>query len=258
MTRYAIYVCPDPHSLAGRAGAEWLGRCPCSGARSQPAIPGVAPALLRTVTRAPRRHGFHAMLKAPFRLAPGATRAHLVQALSRLARLLEPFEGPQLEVGVLGGCLALVPVARDAHIEALAARCVSELDLFRAPIDRTDVEMLEGEPVSPRHQALLDRWGYPFVMDAYRYHYKLTGHLASFEEELVERVTEAAHAHFTPLLRPLRRIDAVALFEERRPGDELRLAQRFLLGEAAPLSPEPPREREPAPGPPARPPAARR
>ena len=232
-TRYAIYACPDPGSHAGRAAAEWLGRCPRSGPRSQPAIPGLAPALLRTVTHAPRRHGFHATLKAPFRLAPGATRGRLVLAIAQVARQVEPFEGPQLELGLLGGCLALVPVARDAHVEALAARCVAELDRFRAPVDPSDYAAVEADSLSPRHRALLERWGYPFVMDTYRFHYKLTGPVASFEEAVVDRVADAGRAHFGPLLRSLRRIEALALFEERHSAHDLRLVQRFPLGEVS-------------------------
>lgn len=227
--RYAIFICPDPASQAGQAAAEWLGRCAVAGQRSQRQIPGVAPSLLRTVTQAPRRYGFHATLKAPFRLARGMTRARLERAVGELAGQLEACVAPRLTVEVMDGFLALVPQSRDARVGALAARCVMELDGFRAAMDDADRERRDPARLTGRERMLLERWGYPFVMEAFRFHYSLTGTLTPFEEGVVERVREHAGVHFAPHLAALRRIDSLALFEERHPAHDLRLVERVRL-----------------------------
>src|SRR5689334_2324140 len=86
--RFAIYAVPGA-GLADAAGAalcrraeQWLGR----GAAGQPVtadVPaGWTRAELDAITASARRYGFHATLKAPFRLAEGRTPEELDAALT--------------------------------------------------------------------------------------------------------------------------------------------------------------------------------
>src|SRR3989338_3542672 len=59
----------------------------------------------------PRRYGWHATLKAPFALAPGADWITLHQAVQSVARGLQPFVLPPLQVQRIDDFLALVPPA---------------------------------------------------------------------------------------------------------------------------------------------------
>ena len=78
--RYALSFAP-PGGL-WRLGSEWLGRCAVTGQPAQPPrIDALTAEELRTLTAAPRRYGFHATLKAPFRLADGAAVADATPAL---------------------------------------------------------------------------------------------------------------------------------------------------------------------------------
>ena len=77
--RYAIYFFPDPKSLLARFGQAWLGRsvemATDAGQPPRELGPGMPPDIWREVTAMPRTYGFHATLKAPFRLAAGESRA---------------------------------------------------------------------------------------------------------------------------------------------------------------------------------------
>lgn len=228
--RYAVYLCPDPSGPAWAAGAEWLGYCAATGEpRRQPAIPGIAPALLRALTAAPRRYGFHATLKAPFHLAPGASRARLARLLREVAAAEHAFDGPTFGVRLLGGFLALSPDYPDARLDGLAARCVVVFDELRAAPGAEELARREGQGLSGAQRALLRRWGYPYVMSEFRPHYSLTGRLAPYEEGVVERLAEYAGRHFEEAASALRRIEGIALFEERAPGAGFRLLEHVSL-----------------------------
>jgi hypothetical protein len=71
-----------------------LGRDALSGeSLSGFAIPGTDAQGWRELTAEPRRYGFHATLKAPFRLAAGLSADELFQAVAALADTLQPSGG---------------------------------------------------------------------------------------------------------------------------------------------------------------------
>ena len=55
----------------------------------------------RALTTEPRRYGFHATIKAPFRLAEDASPSDLSAALAELADAEKPFAAGQLAVSTL-------------------------------------------------------------------------------------------------------------------------------------------------------------
>ena len=89
--RFAIYAAPGTGS-ADAAGAllrekaeQWLGRS-VSGDPVTPGVPaGWTRAAVDAITVSARRYGFHATLKAPFRLAEGRTAEELDAAVARFA-----------------------------------------------------------------------------------------------------------------------------------------------------------------------------
>ncbi|SIS78627.1 DUF1045 domain-containing protein [Phaeovulum vinaykumarii] len=196
--RYAIYAAPRPGALA-EVAADWLGWDPATGAeRCPPDLPGL-PRPLRDLTRTPRRYGFHATLKAPFRLAPDLCADDLAEATSALACHLAPVEGLELSLDLMGGrFLALRPRgAGAADLIALGAEVVAGLDMFRAPATGDEIARRNPAALSPRQRDYLDRFGYPWVMEEFRPHLTLTGDLDPAE---VEAVRHVAAAHFAPHL----------------------------------------------------------
>lgn len=224
--RYAIYYAPAPGTALHQLSAHWLGRDAHTGeALAQPAIDGIA-----GLTAEPRRYGFHATLKAPFALRRGIEPEPLMRACAALAAQVGVFR-VRLRPDVLDGFLALVPDGDPAALNSLAERCVRELDGFRSPPSEAELKRRRMAPLSARQEAQLTRWGYPYVLDDFRFHMTLTQKLAPGD---ADRLMAAADAHFSPVLREPVAIDGITLFQEPGPGADF-LALRhfpFALSEA--------------------------
>lgn len=225
--RYAVYQAPLPGSRLARLGAAWLGRDARTGAEvAQPdAVRG-----LWALTAAPRRYGLHATLKPPMRLAEGRCEDAFMAAVEDLAARCAPVDLGRMKLILLrqdsgDGFLALVPEDPPPALAALAAEVVRALDDFRAPADAAELARRRAAGLNPRQEALLERWGYPHVMEAFRFHITLSGPLDSAS---TPDVVAAAEAHFAPVLSEPQRIADLAVFGEGEDGafHDLR---RFVL-----------------------------
>lgn len=174
--RYAIYFAPAATSPWWQFGAHWLGRDDRDGrAREQPRIDAIDPGVLRQITAAPRRYGFHATLKAPFRLRHASAAPALHARVAALAATLSPVPLGDLAPLRLGEFVALAPRAPIAAADVLAAACVTGLDDLRAPATTTETADRRAVPLDARELELLERFGYPFVLEKFRLHFTLTG-----------------------------------------------------------------------------------
>lgn len=226
--RVAIYFAPDPESAWGLAGSEWLGRCAARHvAVAQPVSPGQDAATWSRLTAEPRRYGWHATLKPPFQLARGHTLDGLRQALRNLAGSWPAFDLPPMQVSLLSDFLALQPQSRDARLHDLAAACVTQLHPFAQPLDDAMLQRRRQVPLSPEHDALLRRWGYPWVLQAFRFHFSLTGPLRDVGHDIREALRQAAQAKFSAL--PPCRFDRLSLFAEPEPGADFVLIEQQAL-----------------------------
>ena len=201
--RYAIYYTPSPESALARFGAAWFARkAPC--------------------LDAPRRYGFHGTLKAPFRLAADASEAELLRAAESFAAERPAFAGPTLRLSELAGFLALVPSEPFEELDRLAADCVAAFDRFRAPPSEAELARRRRAGLSPHQEALLLRWGYPYAMDAFRFHLTLTERLD--EEGLARERVEAKAMFAGPA--PSLFVDAVTVMVEPAAGEAFRILRR--------------------------------
>ena len=215
--RYAIYFAPNRHSPWWAFGAHWLGRDEHDNcALDHPSLDGMSPMDLSSITAEPRRYGFHATLKAPFRLSSGNDEAALVARLGKLAQTLSPVPLGNLRAATLGDFVALVPDTEPEGLQALAASCVSGLDDLRAPLTQSDLARRQPASLDPRETELLTRYGYPYVMERFRLHLTLTGPIIA---PLGQRVLEAVTPTITILNQqsPLT-LDRLCLFVETSPG----------------------------------------
>lgn len=226
--RYAVYFVPRPDSLLWRLGCAWHGRDPASGARFAPALPaGLAPERYEAIIASARRYGFHATLKPPFALKPGTTAEALVAALEDHAARAAPFVAPALEVTRLGGFLALTLCGASPAMDRLCANCVRDFDRFRAPPTQEELAARRTAPLTPRQDELLARWGYPYVMDEFRFHMTLTASLDGEELAIVERHLLSV---FRPVLAAPLYVERIALFCQQSPGADFALLRSFALG----------------------------
>ena len=175
--RYAVYFCPRPETALARFGREWLGYDCETGA----SLARTSDQLLESQISQPRRYGFHATLKPPFRLSEGRDCADLAAAVSDLAGDLQAFALNGLALKEIGTFLALVPREPSTALNELAFRCVRDLDALRAPLNNSEIAQKTANGLSPRQEHLLFTWGYPYVGDEFQFHMTLTGQLTQPE-----------------------------------------------------------------------------
>jgi hypothetical protein len=234
--RFAIYAAPGtgPADAAGallREQAErWLGRS----AAGDPVTPGVPAGWTRAavdaMTASARRYGFHATFKAPFRLAAGCTPGDLDAALAAFAAGRAGALVPRLRLARLGGFYALVPGAEAAGLHALADEVVTRFDGFRAPATAAELARRRPASLTPRQRELLKAWGYPYVLDEFRFHLTLTDRIPAGQRFAVERTLRDWFSASIGVTVP---VDALALFTETEPGAP------FALQAVHPLRPVP-------------------
>lgn len=220
--RVGIYYCPREDDPLFAAGAAWLGRDPASDNRVvQPDIAGID-----EVTAEARSYGFHATLKPPMRLAPGRSWDELVAATAKLAARIAPFTLPPLAVTDLHGFLALCETSFCAPLQALADACVEQLDTFRGPPSEAELARRRRSGLSEAQEAMLVRFGYPYVLNTWFFHMTLTRRLSP-AEHLSWR--PAAEHFFAATGTAARQVTDVCLFNQTRPGAPFVIAARMAL-----------------------------
>jgi putative phosphonate metabolism protein len=220
--RVAVYYAPRADDPLFTASTTWLGRNPVSGETvPQPAIPGI-----EGVTAEPRVYGFHATLKPPMRLAEGRTWADMVSATRELARVIAPFELPPLHVANLHGFLALRETVPCPPLQALADACVEQLDPYRSLPTEAELARRRHAGLSAEQDAMLDRWGYPYVLRTWFFHMTLTRRLS--DEERAIYLPEAQR-YFAHAIAQTRRVADICLFVQAAVGTPFNIAERISL-----------------------------
>jgi len=233
--RYAVYYAPPAGSGLWRLAQQWLGRdCETGAALEPPPLDGWTAAEIAAATESPRHYGFHATLKAPFPLAPERSLGQLREALGDFAAGRRPFLAPALKVSAIGPFIALTLSSPSPEMQALADAPVRELDGFRAPLAERDLQRRLGKGLSARQEALLREWGYPYVLEEFRFHMTLTGPLAppAFGTERRERLQTQLAALFRPALSEAVPVGEICLYSQATRDQPFRLAERFRLGAA--------------------------
>ncbi len=226
--RCAVYFAPRPASALGQFGAAWLGwdaerAADCAGLE----LAGL-PRPRAELVAAPRRYGFHATLKAPFRLAEAATSEGLDKAVEELAAEHAPFKF-RVELRAIDAFLALTPEDRVGSLDAIAADCVTRLDGFRAPLGAEEIARRKATGLSRREEEHLARWGYPHVLDRFQFHLTLTGALSPEDQQATGDVLEETLA---PILAEPMGFEDLCLFGEAADG-RFRVVRRHRLGAEA-------------------------
>jgi putative phosphonate metabolism protein len=228
--RYAIFFAPRRGNAFWAWGSEFLGRDAFTGEPlAQPLLSGIDPDRLYQVTSETRKYGLHGTLKPPFRLAQDTTRGMLRAAVAEFAATQKPFRLNGLKVSRIARFLALTPITRSKQIDALAEVAMREFDHFRGPATEPELTRRRRAGLSDRQEELLQRWGYPYVMEEYRFHMSLTGPLREGEAEPLEA---AINDRFAAMLAQPLDIECLWLFEQNRVGAQVRAVEQHMLGEA--------------------------
>ena len=132
-----------------------------------------------------------------------------------------------MKVALLDDFLAIVPQPTSEAANTLAARCVMELQPLAGPLSSTELLRRRQARLTPAQDALLLRWGYPFVLDEFQLHCSLTGSLKHLNSQQVQNLQQAAQDWFANL--PPCRFETLALFVEPTPGADFVLQEHFRL-----------------------------
>jgi hypothetical protein len=211
--RLAIYYAPARHSPLDILATRWL----------------VRPELA-ALTVSARRYGFHATIKAPMALKPGARQAELAAELKSWCAKEGPVSVGRVEIRLLDGFLALVPAVQAEDLTNFAGRVVEVFDRFRAPLDAKERAKRLSAPLTDRQVKLIERYGYPYVMEQFLFHMTLTDRLppAQSGKLLAEARTFFAETLAVPLV-----IDRLVLFHEKQSGAPFTRGAEFALAGGA-------------------------
>lgn len=230
-SRIALYYAPPAASAWWRAGCEWLGRDPESGAVFDHAGLSSADRLeFQRVIEAPRRYGWHATLVAPFRRADGVDPQQVLDIARNWADGIAQRDIP-VNAALMGRFVALRATheSDDALLRDVAASALREVSACRARAAAADIERRIAPGMSERQVALLREWDYPYVLDEFRFHMTVSGSLQD------RAAQEAVASEWNHRIATLGRLPfhGAALFVETQPGADFMLWQRlpFTLGQ---------------------------
>ncbi len=218
LKRFGIYYTPDARSVVSRVWTNWLNNSN----------------ELKVFTTQPRKYGFHATLMAPFRLKPEFSYGELLSTVQEIARSLEAVPMPTMKVVWLDSFLALRPVKKCVAIDQVAETCVRTLDRLRAPLTEQELQHRLRRPLNHREGALLARWGYPFVMEQFRFHFTLSNELDASDFQCRERLSRLAtelHAQTEHAWSPF---EALSIVEQPNPQADFVVRDRVLMSRQQP------------------------
>lgn len=223
-SRFALYYVPERESLWWERGCRWLGRDPETGATLTECSDLTAcTETIESLTRVARRYGWHGTLVPPARLKQGVTFEQVLSIASQWAARQTAFQF-DAKAAVLGKFAALRPAVQsdEAALSVLAASALRELQGLRAGLTAVERERRLSKTLTSRQISLLEEWGYPYVLDEFRFHMTLSDECAPEE---VRSIVE----HWSKLtfgIEPLT-INQAALFIEPAPGANFELAARL-------------------------------
>lgn len=227
--RYAVFYAPPPGDPLWEAGSSAIGYDAVSGA-ARPFPPDLPcpDTEWQALTAEPRRYGLHGTLKAPFHLADGATEDDLLDAARAFASARPAFDLPRLRVALVGSFVALVGSEPSPRLDDLAAGCVEAFEPFRAPLTAADRARRLGARLTERQARQLDRWGYPYVFEDFRFHVTLTGPVPDVLRDPVRTRLERLCGGIANGLR----LDAVCIFRQDDRQGRFRVLARVPLHDA--------------------------
>ncbi len=244
--RYAIYFIPEPQTPLAELGSALLGRDSETGQNiAQTVLPGFSPERLRGLTADARRYGLHATLKAPFFLKPGQTEQSLLDAATSFLKGRKRMVLPRIAVSRIGSFFALVPVGETPEervavggVNAFAAEVLSFFDAFRAEPSEQEIARRKPHTLSVRQRELLTAWGYPYVLDEYRFHITLTDSID--DQADAARMEAGLRGYFSAVYAMPLHITGICVCRQDMRNHELgahpgsnafTLLQRFTMGE---------------------------
>ncbi len=209
--RYALYFAPSTSSELAVFGTNVLGRH-ATKARQANASSTFAPvARWRKLTASPAHYGFHATLKAPFEIQDHTGLRELIAAVSSFAQQQTPIALKQLAPRRLSQFMALTLDVQPNTLTTLAQSIVETFEPFRKPLSDADRARRQAQPLTANQLDLLERYGYPYVADEFRFHMTLSGALAQSDEDFVAWLS----AQYSATVTTEPELDRIAVYGQK-------------------------------------------
>jgi hypothetical protein len=206
--RYAIYFAPARDSLLWLRAQDWL---------RQPDI--------ERLTVSARKYGFHATIRSPMTLA--LDYAEFAEAIGAFADEHGPVTLSGLAPRLIDGFLALTTEPQPQALTDFAADVVEAFEPFREALSESERARRLKAPLTPRQIELVDKYGYPYVLEQFQFHMTLTDRLAAEMREPM--MARAAEWFAEALARPVQ-LDRLVVFAEPEPGSAfVRLDPDYVL-----------------------------
>lgn len=215
--RVAIYYSPGSCSPLLQVAEQWF-EMKTTGTMSESET--------ADMLKDPKRYGFHATIKPPFKLKDQYSIGDVEQQMQRFCQHTSSFITPHMEVAKIGRFFCIKPVEESWEINSLASSVVQRFDNFREPAREKDLERRRLTGLNFRQDELLIEWGYPYVLSEFIFHMTLTGKITderqnkSLREELKKRFSQA-------LSEPLN-IDSLSMYTQEGSADFIE-HKRFSL-----------------------------
>lgn len=225
LERFALYFTFATKNPLYQKATQWLGHCVYNqDIDSSQSLISVSDKF-RMVRKA-AHYGFHATLKPPFRLRSGTTQADLEAHLQSFTSEMKAITCPPLKIHSIANFIALIPSDSCAELNHLAKQCVIEFEQFRAPLNEIEMQKRLSSPLTVRQQQLLDEYGYPYVLDEFRFHMTLSDRM---QDGLIDDALQQLSFEFSPLLNSQLNVDCVCLCHQSNPDDPFTLIKSYPL-----------------------------
>ena len=169
-------------------------------------VDGFSTEHIKSITASPRHYGFHATLKPPFELADNVDANALFEEVVSFSGSSTSIEVGRLVIASIGGFIALVPKHQTNDLSILAADCVRSFDRFRRPAGAREIAKRRAAGLTAAQEQNLDNWGYPYVLEEFRFHMTLTERLSQPDHDRMLQILSQMASNFTLT------IDAISIF----------------------------------------------
>ena len=128
---------------------------------------------LKDYCEQPAKYGFHATLKAPFRLKRNVKTKDFYDVISHTAAQHSRFKIKGLKIVYSKKFTFITSRKPNKLLINLENDLVKHLDTFRAELNKTEIKKRIPDSLTFKQNKYLKEWGYPFVFDQFKFHMTL-------------------------------------------------------------------------------------
>ena len=128
---------------------------------------------LKDYCEVPAKYGFHATLKAPFRLKRNVKTKNFYDVISHIAAQHSRFKIQGLKIVYSKKFTFITSRKPNKLLINLENDLVKHLDTFRAELNKTEIKKRIPDSLTFKQNKYLKEWGYPFVFDQFKFHMTL-------------------------------------------------------------------------------------